>query len=127
MNNQENFPSPYSEFYPQWALINSITQGQNTVVGFTAPHTFTVGEIVSFRVSKPYGMTELNNQDGLVIAITTTTITVPIDSTNYTPFSSPLTMVAKPAMAVPSASGVIPDSRPSMTNLLDSFDNIPKS
>ncbi|HEY5236101.1 MAG TPA: hypothetical protein VIJ14_07985 [Rhabdochlamydiaceae bacterium] len=75
-----------SVFYPAYSLISSISQAQNAVVTFPSPHDFTVGEIVSFRVSPPFGMFEMNNQETVVQAITPTTITTTINSMNYTPF-----------------------------------------
>jgi hypothetical protein len=75
-----------SGFYPASRLIASITNAQNAVVGFFENHDFTIGEIVSFRVSPPFGMSEMNNQQSVVIAVTPTTITTNIDSLNYTPF-----------------------------------------
>lgn len=115
-----------SAFVPQFSLIQSISLGQVTTVTFTAPCDFTVGEVVSFRISPKSGTRELNNQASTVIVVTASTITVPIDSTNYTPFvfHSENSLVF-PAMVVPSASGIIPGAIPSQTNLQDAFDNIP--
>jgi len=197
-----------SGFYPALSYISSITNAQNAVIGFPFDHDFTVGEIVSFRVSPPYGMFEINNQQSVVIDKTLTTITTRINSTDYTPFrllpyqipivnilvDTPSTGFAQivftanpflngekvylqnvqgsiapvinnkvflamsvtsttiniavtstglaytsggnatiyppslfvvPPVCVPSSSGIIPDSIPRQTNLLDAFDNIP--
>src|SRR5271166_1988586 len=101
-----------STFVPQFSFISSISQGQNTTVTFTAPSDFVVGEIVSFRVSQPYGTKELNNQTATVTNVTSNTITVPIDSTNYTPFVFVGdNSEAFPALVVPAGSGIAPGSQ----------------
>ena len=116
-----------STFYPAYSIISAIQLGVQTVTTFTAPHDFTVGEIISFRVSQQYGTVELNNRQANVQSITPTTITVAIDSRNYTPFIASPSVPATLPLVVPSASGVIAGAIPPQTNLLDSFDNIPPS
>ena len=118
--------SSASTFYPASSLISAIQLGVTTVVTFTAPHDFTVGEVVSFRVSQQYGTVQLNNQQPTVIAISSSTITVPIDSRGYTPFISNPTNPQQLAMVVPSSSGVVPGAFIAQTNLQDAFDNIPE-
>jgi hypothetical protein len=71
-------------------------------------------------------MRELNNQKATVLSHTGNSITVGIDSTNYTPFVfEPENILVFPAMAVPAGSGIIPNSNPPTINLQDSFDNVP--
>lgn len=113
-------------FYPASSLISGITLGVNTVVTFTASHDFTVGEVVSFRVSQQYGTVQLNNQQPTVTSITPTTITVPIDSRQFTPFIASPTNPQQLAMVVPSSSGVVPRAFIAQTNLQDAFDNLPE-
>lgn len=112
-------------FYPASSLIAGIALGVQTVTTFTAPHDFTPGEIISFRVSRQYGTVELNNQAVLVQSISALTVTVNINSTNYTPFIPNPPMPATLAMVVPSASGIVPGSFPVQTSLIDAFDHIP--
>lgn len=115
-----------STFVPYLVEINAISNAQNAVVGFIENHAFSVGENVSFRTSKPYGMVEINNLIGLVLAITSNTITVNIDTSFFTPFVyPPIGTVTYVAVAVPSSSGIIPGSNPSTVNLEDAFDNQP--
>lgn len=115
-----------SIFQPKFSLISAISQGQYTVVTFTDSCDFTDGEVISFRVSPPSGMKELNNQQARVLSHTTNSITVAIDSSNYTPFVFvDENALVFPAMVVPRGSGIIPGSRPSTVNLQDVFDNIP--
>lgn len=112
-------------FVPFSSILSDITLGVQTVATFSAPHSFTLGEIISFRVSRQYGTVELNNQSSLVISKTPTTITVDIDSRNYTPFIANPPNAQTLAMVVPSASGIVPGSVPIQTNLADAFDHLP--
>lgn len=128
MNNNFGWPTTGTTFTPFLEYISAIVQGQTTALTFTEDHRFSVGEYVSFRVSKNYGMIQLNNQRGLVLAITSDTITVDIDSSNYTPYIYPADNPDKivfPAVAVPAGSGIIPNSNPRTVNLQDCFDNVP--
>ena len=115
-----------NEFVPNVVLIDDITQGQTTLVTFTTNHNFVVNEYISLRVSRPYGMVEINNKRGKVLAITDDTVTLDIDSSNYTPFAVPGNLAkTTPPCAVPSCSGVsFSNYVPSMI-LDDCFDNRP--
>lgn len=114
-------------FYPSLAYISAVTQGLQTVVTFTANHDFTEGEIISFRISVPFGMVELNNQQMRVLAKTSNTITVNINSLNFTPFVNAGIYEAFPAIVVPAGSGIVPGERTPAMNLKDAFDDIPPS
>ena len=116
-----------STYVPFGCYISGITLGLQTVVTFTTTHAFSVGEVVSFRVSNQYGTVELNNQQPTVSAISTYTITVPIDSRFYTPFIANPTNPQALAMVVPSASGILPGASPPQTNIFDVFDNVPET
>lgn len=114
----------YSDYTPYIRDIIGITNTQQAVVDFGTEHPYTPGEFVSFRVSKPYGMVEINNRTGKVLAITNTTIMVNIDTTSFNSFIYPPSgTVVVPAQTVPAGSGVIPDSIPPTVNLEDAFDN----
>jgi len=111
--------------YPKLKYINAITNAQNAVVTFTADSDFTDGEYVSFRVTKDFGMYEINQRRGRVLSHTSDTITVDIDTLSYTSFSYAAlgTAGTTPPTCVPAGSGIIPDSNPSTVNLHDSYDN----
>lgn len=115
-----------SRVYPKYDFIVGITNAQQAEVEFFSPHDFTLGENISFRVSKPFGMIEIDDKVAKVLSIpSTTSIIVNIDTTFFTPFIyPPIGNRYSPAMVVPSSSGVIPDSVPSAVNLEDSFDRI---
>lgn len=114
-----------SFYYPAFSYISDITLGVKTVTSFPAAHDFTLGEVVSFRISKANGTVQLNNVEVPVVAEDEFTITVDIDSRNFTPFIPTSVPVANPAMVVPAGSGIVPNSSLAQTNLVDSFDNIP--
>jgi len=127
-----------NKMYPRYAFITSISQANQAVVTFSANTDFTPGENIGFRVSEPYGMTQINNQTGRVLSVTNTSssssVTVDLNTSGYTAFAFPTSAVAvvgvTPAVAVPASSGVVPlngsatiPQSPPGTNLLDSFDN----
>jgi hypothetical protein len=127
-----------SRFYPRWAYIANITQATQAVVYFTGPNDFTPGEIISFRVSQPFGMIQMNNVEARVLSVTNSTtvssVTLDWNTSGYSVFTFPTSAQAaggvSPAVAVPSCSGVVPlngsassPQIPEGTNLLDAFDN----
>jgi hypothetical protein len=115
-----------SIFTPYLSLITGISNGQQPTVTFLDDHQFTVGEYISFRVSQPYGMTQINNLKALVESTTPTTLTIDLDTTFFQPFVyPPVGTVTYPAMAVPAGSGIIPSSNPATITLADVFDNVP--
>jgi hypothetical protein len=105
--------------------VSGITSAQNAVVTFTADSYFTDGEYVSFRVTKDFGMYEINQQRGKVLSHTSNTITVDIDTLSYTPFSYAQIngLGTTPPTCVPAGSSIIPASDPATVNLQDSNDN----
>ncbi len=114
-----------NNFYPSLAYINAITNAQNAVVTFTENHEFTIGEVVSFRVTADFGMREINQKRGKVIATGSDNITVDVDTSSWTAFdySALNTAGTTPPVCVPSSSSVVPGSNPPATNMLDAFDN----
>ncbi len=114
--------------YPRYGFITGISNANQAVVTVSDIHDFTDGEIVSFRVTRPFGMVEMNNKSALVLSHDNTTITVDINSNFFTPFIYPAVETkVTPPVVVPSASGIIPGSNPETVTLYDSFDNRPPS
>lgn len=66
--------------------ITGITQAASAVVTVGAAHGFATNDLV--YISGVVGMTQINGQVGTVTATGASTITVNIDSTNYTTYSS---------------------------------------
>lgn len=114
----------YSDYTPYLLNIIGITNEQTAVVNFGTSHPYSTGEYLSFRVSAPYGMFQMNNLRGKVLKISSTTVTVDIDTTGFNAFVyPPVGTVVFPALTIPAGSGVIPNLYPSTVNLEDAFDN----
>lgn len=105
---------PYNPiYYPRARYISNITQASQAVVKLTVTHGYKVGQVVRFIVpsvagsSVSYGMTEMNNLQGTILAIDTgaNTITVDIDSSGFTAFAFPTDALAAsgytPAQVIP--------------------------
>lgn len=114
-----------NQFLPRFRYINDITNEQYAVVTFTQTHDFIVSEIVSFRVSQPYGMPEINNLRAQVLIIDEFTITINIDTSNFGLFIYPSVTASSPPVCVPVGSGIALDSPILVHTILeDAFDNI---
>jgi len=117
-----------STYTPYIMDISDISKAKQAVVSYDTDHPYTLGEIVSFRVSKPYGMVEMNNKQSRVVDLTSDTITTEIDSTNFRTFVLPPEEdIVYPALTVPAGSGIIPGLYTPTVNLEDAFDNRPTS
>lgn len=112
-------------FSPSYKFISAITNAQNAVVTCTEDHNFTDGEYVSFRVSKPFGMYEINEKTAKVLSHTSDSITVDLDTLQLNSFIYPVSGKTSPPMVVPAGSGILPDYYPPTVTLIDSFDNRP--
>lgn len=114
-----------SVFFPSKNFIADITKEQYAKVYLEEDNIYIVGEIVSFRVSKPYGMVEMNNLQSQVLDSTVDYIVTDIDSSNFTAFVTPADEdIVSYAMTVPVGSGVLRE--PTATVILqDAFDNVP--
>lgn len=104
-------------FYPTHRSIARISQEITANIEMTVAHGFTIGQRVRMQVPAAFGMTEMDNLDGTIQAISQSVISVDIDSTGFTPFVFPLTAALPftPALVVPIGMG----SQESTVNLLD--------
>lgn len=111
--------------YPKKAFINAITNAKKAVITFTEDHDFSLGEIVSFRVGSPFGMFQINNKQGRVLDLDSTSITVDIDTTDWDAFDYSVLNEdgTTPPVCVPVGSSIIPDTSPVKTNQKAAFDN----
>jgi hypothetical protein len=118
-----NFGPPFgANFIPNLQYITNISQAQQALVTFADNTNFTVGEWISFRIPPSNGMIQLNNQKALIVAITSNSATINVDTTHYYPFilySDPQI----PCIAVPAGSGIPPGT--DYVTLEDCFDNEP--
>ena len=115
-----------SQFYPRMREISDITRAPTAVVTFTDDHDFSDSEVVSLRVSRPYGMVEMNQKSSKVMSHTSDSVTLDIDSSNFTAFSIPGDLTGTtPPCCVPSSSGVDLSLYSPTMILEDAFDNRP--
>jgi hypothetical protein len=111
-----------TDFIPNLRYISNITQAQQAVVTFTENTNFTVGEWISFRIPSANGMIQLNNKKALIVALTSNTATIDIDTLGFFPFISGIDPQI-PCIAVPAGSGIPPGT--ATVTLEDAFDNRP--
>ncbi len=111
------------EMVPRYAIITGISNAQNAVITFEEEHDFSIGEIISLRVSQPYGMKEVNNKQVRILAVGDDSVTVELDTLGLTPFVDAGDEQEELAMAIPSSSGIIPGLYTPTMNLEDCFDN----
>ena len=111
-------------FFPRWRYITDISNAQYAVVTFSAMHDFVLNEIISFRVTRPYGMVEINERRAKVLDVGDLTVTIDIDTTFFTSFIYPAAGSNTPPVCVPVGSGINFDSAFAFTILNDAFDNL---
>lgn len=72
------------------AKITAVTKGKPTVVTVDDATKFTVNQVVRFALQSTFKMVELNGKQAKILAIDTTakTITVDLDSTDFTEFAT---------------------------------------
>jgi hypothetical protein len=77
-------------YIPFLCDITGITSSaQQSVVTTAVTHGFVVGNQVQFLVPQQWGMVQMNGLKGLVLSITSNTLTVNIDSSQFNPFITP--------------------------------------
>lgn len=94
----ERFPT----FNAALATIIAIQQAVEPFVVTSFPHTFIVGQYISFRIPQEYGMTQLDGKTALIINVpSASSVQVNIDTTNFDAFVVPMVPLQS-AQAVPS-------------------------
>ena len=113
-------------FYPQRLWISNITQANPVVVTTTQAHGLTVGQQVRLRVPTTFGMVEANNLQGVITAVTSTTLTIgSIDSSAFTAWAWPAASAVPftPAFVIPVGSGPTPTTVGLVTYYQDLLDD----
>lgn len=72
-----------------WQVIASITQSNPMIVTTVNNHNYPASVGVGFFIPSGFGMQALNHVRGEIIAVTSNTMTINIDSTRFTPFVYP--------------------------------------
>lgn len=90
-----------------WKTIDSVSQSFPAVITTTTNHGYTAGIRVRFNIPGIFGMVQLNDVESQVLSVTNNSLTVNVDSSNFTPFAypSPLPEAYTPPVVVPDASG----------------------
>lgn len=106
--------------------IASISNSNPMIVTTVNNHGYVAGMNVSFLIPVQYGMFQLNTLNAQVLAVTDNTLTVNVDSTNFSTFSypSPLPSAYTPASIVPNASGAYLPPQPLPYGNENSFQGI---
>lgn len=104
--------------------IASITQANPMMITTVDDHSYNAGMNVTFLIPVSFGMQQLNNLNGQVISLTSNTLTINIDSINFTPFAypSPLPSAFTPPSVIPNASGPYLSPQPLPFGNQDSFE-----
>jgi len=106
--------------------ILSITQAFPAVVTTVNNHGYPAGMNVTFLIPPQFGMVQLNNLNVQVIAVTNNTLTINVNSTNFTAFAYPLSLphAYTPPSVIPNSSGVYLPPIPLPYGNQDSFEGV---
>lgn len=106
--------------------ILAITNSYPMVVTTTENHGYVAGMNVNFKIPNAFGMIELNGLTVQVLSITDDTLTIDLDSRNFSVFSypSPLPLAYTPPVVIPYSSGKYLPPLPLPYGNQDSFEGV---
>lgn len=109
-----------------WQQISSITQANPMVVTTSNNHGYVAGMKVTFLIPGMFGMTQLNGLNVQVLSLTPNTLTINVDSTNFTAFAypSPLPSAYSIPTVIPNCSGPYLPPLPLPYGNQDSFEGV---
>jgi len=79
----------FPTFQPAMRNITAITNALAAQVTTNIAHQYIDGMIVRIYVPDGFGMTQINQQTGVIAIVDTTNFIIDIDTTNYDPFVIP--------------------------------------
>lgn len=87
--------------------ILSITQANPAVITTDGDHGYNAGMMVTFFIPVDFGMQQLNGSHVQITSVTNDTLTVDLNTTNFTPFAypSPLPSAYTKPSVIPFSSG----------------------
>lgn len=99
-------------YAPGVSFITAITTGTTTAITTTAPHNLVLGQEVAFRIPSTWGTTQLNSLPNntipgspiygyVTIVNSSTQVTVSINSTGFTAYTSNQTVASVPGLSFP--------------------------
>lgn len=77
-------------FKPAMRIISNITNGYPATVTTTFSHGYIDGLVIRFLIPPGYGMMQANQLFGAITVTSSTTFTIAIDTTNFVPFTTPV-------------------------------------
>lgn len=83
------YADPNPSFYPAMRLIAAITQAYPAEITTTFAHGYGSGLVVRLVIPPADGMQQANGLTGAITVTGSTTFTLPLDTTNFDPFSVP--------------------------------------
>jgi hypothetical protein len=105
-------------FYPRWRYIVNITAANPAVITTSVQHGYTVGQKI--RVNLPdanFGMVQINKVEGIVTAVTASTITTNIDASAFAAFT--FALPASVPFSMPTVVPVGIDTGTALTGAVD--------
>lgn len=84
------YADPNPIFQPAMRLIESITNSFPAVVTTTFAHQYESGTIVRLDIPPACGMQQANEKFGPIEVLSSTTFSIPLDTTHYDTFSIPV-------------------------------------
>jgi hypothetical protein len=104
--------------------IDSITNANPAVVTTIVDHGYVAGMDVTFLIPNQFKMVQLNGVNAQVLSVTNNTLTINLDTTNFSVFSypSPLPSAYTPPSVIPNASGPYLPPQPLPYGNQDSFE-----
>lgn len=106
--------------------IESITNANPMVVTTLDDHGYVAGMNVTFLIPTQFKMVQLNGLNAQVLQVTSDTLTINLDSTNFSVFSypSPLPSAYTPPSVIPNSSGPYLPPQPLPYGNQDSFEGV---
>ena len=74
---------------PSTNFVTAITQASQAVVTTSVEHDYVVGQLLHLSVPSSFGMSEADQKTARVVAVTSYTLTLDLDSTSFTAFAFP--------------------------------------
>ncbi len=109
-----------------WQVILSITNSNPCVITTENIHRYPSGVNIRFQIPNGFGMIELNALQAQVISVTDNTLTINLDTSNFSLFSypSPLPSAYTPATLFADSSGPYLPPLPLPYGNQDSFEGV---
>ena len=80
---------PYPVFQPSMRIVSGISNSNPAHVTTTFAHQYITGTTIRIDIPPLFGMQEINQQFGNIVVTSPTTFDIGIDTTLYSPFTTP--------------------------------------